>query len=68
MTTLSVLLYLLCILSNCDGLFPLRPNDANQYCKLAIYDDSNEENLAEICNQISETREVCINSKYHWFK
>ena len=68
MTTLSIFICLtLYLLSNCDGEiyngygdFPLRPNDANNYCTLATYDDYNGENLAKICKQISNTKEVCI--------
>ena len=54
------------------GNFPLRAKDAKEYCILegntiAIYDSYiNGDDLAEICNQISSTKQVCYFSmRYH---
>lgn len=50
--------------------FPLRANDAEEFCslegdRLAIYDNSNREDLAAICDKISNTRQVCNLCDYY---
>ena len=70
MSTLFVLCLILIL--KCDGseilsgygTFPLTVSDAKEYCEfsgdqLAIYSNDNEDQIKEICKEVSSNEQVC---------